>query len=279
LQLRHSFFATAPKVGAIVSIDCDDGRGAFVLRFVRNCVSRIEIARASLVALAAALLFAGAALAQPAIEARGGQPPNLGEFKQQLLTYQKSGHYKRGLAAVAATAQAYIDAHVGGVTKPALVLDIDETSLSNWPRIVADDFGYIPSGACSRLPQGPCGARAWELMAKAPVIASTLQLFNAARAKGVAVFFITGRDEGERAATIRNLHRAGYRGWTKLIMRPLGLKVKSAVDFKARERAKIAAQGYSIIANMGDQPSDLAGGNPDDRARQFLLPNPFYRIP
>ena len=250
-----------------------------MLRFARNGVWRIEIVRASLVGLAAALLFAGVALAQPAVEARAGQPPNLDELKQQLLAYQKSGDYERGLAVVAGSAQAYVEAHAAGVTKPALVLDIDETSLSNWPRIVADDFGYIPSGACNRLPQGPCGARAWELMAKAPVIAPTLQLFNAARAKGVAVFFITGRDEGERAATIRNLHRAGYRGWTKLVMKPLGLKVKSVADFKAPERAKIAAQGYTIIANMGDQPSDLSGGNPDDRARQFLLPNPFYRIP
>jgi putative acid phosphatase of HAD superfamily subfamily IIIB len=49
-------------------------------------------------------------------------------------------------------------------------------------------------------------------------------------------------------------------------MKPVGLKVISAADFKAPERAKIAAAGYTIIANLGDQPSDLAGGNPDDRA-------------
>ena len=35
----------------------------------------------------------------------------------------------------------------------------------------------------------------------------------------------------------------------------------------------------AFIANIGDQPSDLAGGNPEDRVGQFLLPNPFYRIP
>jgi hypothetical protein len=63
------------------------------------------------------------------------------------------------------------------------------------------------------------------------------------------------------------------------VMKPIGLKVKSAADYKAPERAKIAAAGYTIIANMGDQPSDLAGGHPDERAGQFLLPNPFYRIP
>jgi len=49
-----------------------------------------------------------------------------------------------------------------------------------------------------------------------------------------------------------------------------------AADYKAAERAKIEAQGYTIIANVGDQPSDLAGGH---ALRGFLLPNPFYRIP
>ncbi len=246
---------------------------------LRKFFSRIEIVRAPLAALAAACLFAGVVLAQPALEARSAQPPNIDALKQQLLAYKSSGDYERGLAAVAAKAQAYVEAHAAGVTKPALVLDIDETSLSNWPRIVADDFGYIPSGACNRLPKGPCGANAWEIKAVAPAIQPTLLLFNAARGKGVSVFFITGRDESERTATISNLRRAGYRGWTRLVMKPVGLKVKSAADFKAPERAKIAVQGYTIIANMGDQPSDLAGGNPDDRARQFLLPNPFYRIP
>src|SRR5215831_13424880 len=231
--------------------------------------SRIDIVRASLAALAAACLLAGAALAQPA---------NIGDLKPQLLAYQKSGDYERDIAAVAEKARAYVEARAGGVARPALVLDIDETSLSNWPEIKANDFGYILNGACNRLPKGPCGAGAWELRAEAPVIASTLKLFNAARAKGVAVFFITGRGEDERAATIRNLRRAGYSGWTRLIMKPVGLKVKSAADFKAPERAKIAAQGYTIIANMGDQPSDLAGGYPDDQSGQFLLPNPFYRI-
>jgi predicted secreted acid phosphatase len=251
----------------------------FVLRIMRDSFSRIAIVRASLTALAAACLLAGAASAQPALDTRVVQPLNLDELKQQLVAYQSSGDYERGLAAVAARAQAYVEAHAAGVENPALVLDIDETSLSNWPRIVADDFGYIPSGACNRLPKGPCGAKAWELKGEVPVIDPTLKLFDAARAKGLSVFFITGRDESERAATIRNLRRAGYRGWTKLIMKPVGLSMKLAADFKAPQRAKIAAQGFTIIANMGDQPSDLVGGNPNDRAAQFLLPNPFYRIP
>ena len=59
-------------------------------------------------------------------------------------------------------------------------------------------------------------------------------------------------------------------------MIPVGAHFASAADFKAPQRAKIEADGFTIIANMGDQPSDLAGGHAE---RTFLLPNPFYRIP
>jgi HAD superfamily, subfamily IIIB (Acid phosphatase) len=34
--------------------------------------------------------------------------------------------------------------------------------------------------------------------------------------------------------------------------------------------------GYTIVANVGDQPSDLQGGHAEKR---FLLPDPFYRVP
>lgn len=229
--------------------------------------------------LFAAFLLAGAAFAEPGGTLPVAQPPNIDALKRQLITYKTSGDYERGLAAVAAQARAYLEAHAPSAAKPALVLDIDETALSNWPRIIADDFGYIPSGACNRLPKGPCGSRAWEMMARAPAIRPTLKLFKAARSRKVAVFFITGRPESERAPTVRNLRRAGYSGWAQLIMKPDGRRFKSAADFKAPQRARIAARGYTIVANMGDQPSDLAGGHPDDPTAQFLLPNPFYRIP
>lgn len=203
-------------------------------------------------------------------------PANLGELKTQLTSYHAGGAYDRDLAAVDGDAAAWIAGHAVRANRPALVLDIDETSLSNWPQIAANDFGYIPGGACDALPAGPCGSVAWELSARATVIAPTLVLFNAARAAGVAVFFITGRPENERDATAKNLRAAGYDGWAGLTLKPATLHVASAADYKAAERAKIEAQGYTIIANVGDQPSDLAGGH---ALRGFLLPNPFYRIP
>jgi hypothetical protein len=60
-------------------------------------------------------------------------------------------------------------------------------------------------------------------------------------------------------------------------MRPAGTFDTICVGLQsAGTRKKIAAQGFTIIANVGDQPSDLAGGNAE---RTYLVPNPFHRIP
>ncbi|MEA1674167.1 HAD family acid phosphatase [Nitrospirillum sp. BR 11163] len=203
--------------------------------------------------------------------------PNLGVVKTQLLAYHDGGAYDRDLARVAAEAGAWIKTRAATLpagAKPALVLDIDETSLSNWPQLKINDFGYIKAGGCD-LDRGPCAAPAWEMMGRATVIAPTLEVYRQARASGVAVFFITGRPEAEREATARNLAAAGYEGWAGLVLRTPGAQ-GGAAHYKAAERARIEAQGYTIIANMGDQDSDLAGGHAE---RTFKLANPFYFIP
>jgi hypothetical protein len=68
----------------------------------------------------------------------------------------------------------------------------------------------------------------------------------------------------------------GYDGYARVVMVPDGARFASAAAFKAPMRAGLEQEGYAIIANMGDQPSDLEGGHAE---RGFLLPNPFYRIP
>ncbi len=207
---------------------------------------------------------------------------NVGEAKTEAEAYHDrpsgaaASRYEQDQARVADAAVAWVQQRAKAVPRPALVLDIDETSLDNWQEIKANDFGYIPGGDCTLAPGLACGASAWELSARAPVITATLKLFNAAAASGVAVFFITGRHENERAATEQNLKRAGYQGWRQLVMRPDGSSTPSASDYKAPERARIVMQGYTIIANVGDQPSDLVGGYAE---KSFLMPNPFYRIP
>lgn len=90
------------------------------------------------------------------------------------------------------------------------------------------------------------------------------------------LFFITGRHDPAKADTAANLLRAGYHDWAGLSLEPEGSHFASAVDFKAPVRATIEARGYTILATVGDQRSDLLGGH---AMRGFLLPNPFYFIP
>jgi acid phosphatase len=201
-------------------------------------------------------------------------PLNIDKVKDVLLAYQAE-NYDGDIAAVFAVARAYVEGRTGEVSKPALVLDIDETSLSNWSNLKANNFGFIADGACDRLPSGPCGFKAWILQGVAPPIKPALDLFNAAKAKGVAVVFITGRRDRERQATLWNLDRAGYEGWAKLVTRPDDDAHPTVEAYKTEERRKLAEAGYTIIATVGDQQSDLDGGFAECT---FKVPNPFYFI-
>src|SRR5439155_118420 len=124
-----------------------------------------------------------------------------GELKLRLRAYKMSGAYDHDVAAAVAKARKYVEQRAAKVQKPAIILDIDETSLLSWIEMVANDFGFIPEGPCDNLPKGPCGVRAWENSGRAEVIAPTLALFRAARSKQVAVFFLTGRPADERDGT------------------------------------------------------------------------------
>jgi predicted secreted acid phosphatase len=204
------------------------------------------------------------------------EPANVGDAKIAATRYHDSGSYDRDLVATATVAEAWIVQRAPTATKPAIVFDIDETALSNWAVIQADDFGRVIPGPCAHPPKGPCGWEAWDMRGESTAIDATLKLYRRARSLNVAVFFITGRPENQRIPTERNLRAAGYNGFAGLIMPPNGSKFVSAANFKAPQRAAIERAGYKIIANVGDQPSDLAGGYAE---KTFLLPDPFYRIP
>lgn len=196
----------------------------------------------------------------PSVELR--ELPNIGALKRQAVNYKCFGQYDKDVTAVLSGAREYVESYVqlvaGKETKLAIVLDIDETALSNWPVIRGDDFAFIKKGDCGDLSKEEfCGWVAWQARAEDKPIEPTLELFNASKAKGVTVFFITVAARSEpRATTEANLKAAGYVGWEdkELIMRPEECPhLDTVAVFKAAERAKIEKEGYTIIANVGDQ--------------------------
>ena len=200
--------------------------------------------------------------------------PNLYEAQRQVDEYIRSGRYDEEVVKILGTARAWLEERAKTAVKPAVVLDIDETSLSNWPAYRLNGWGRVLIGGCD-LQRGPCSLRAWQIIGQSEAIPPTLALARRARELEVAVFFISGRPRNLGEATERNLREQGYE-WTGLILRPDDAQFASAVDFKAPERRKITEQGFTIILSVGDQESDLKGGYAE---RTFKLPNPVYYLP
>jgi hypothetical protein len=198
--------------------------------------------------------------------------PNLGTLKTKLIQYHdctcKCGCYAHDLDAQADRAIAYLRQRAArrkSNEKLALVLDIDDTSLSTYPEMLAADFAYEKAIFDQ-----------WLEMAQAPAIPGTLRLYKEAQRMGVSIIFLTGRYEAQRGATERNLRAQGFDGWKLLVMRPDHAS-QTIGAFKAVARGQIAGAGYTLALNVGDQWSDLKGKPEAEYSVKY--PDPYYFIP
>lgn len=198
-----------------------------------------------------------------ACTAPSNEPANLSLLKTKVGEYIDSGDYDKDVNQVAESAKHWVEQRAARGGKLAVVFDIDETTLSNLPHMRREDWGYNPRRW-----------EAWVAQGNARAIAPVREVYRSAIAKHVAVFFISGRRESGREATRLNLAHEGMKNYTALIVRSNTGK-ESVADYKSSQRARIAGQGYTIIANVGDQFSDFTGGYSE---RDFKLPNPFYFI-
>ena len=204
----------------------------------------------------------------------------LTDYEKQLIAYHDCTDpkvcYTTDIEAQTDKAIAYLEQRLAqrkAGEKFAIVLDIDETSLSNWELNLRDQFNYIPADWAQ-----------WYIDAKAPAIAGTMKLFRKAIDNDVDVFFITGRGTGDAAVTEKDLLKAKYldkekkaKGWKYLYTRPDQLG--TVAEYKSRMRADIETGTWKerIILNVGDQLSDLSGSPQAELS--VKLPNPFYYIP
>lgn len=125
-----------------------------------------------------------------------------------------------------AGANAYLDAHAADAARPALVLDIDNTSLQThygWPKPVRP----------------------------------TLRVAKHAVHLGYTVFFVTGRTQRSADSIRPQLSAAGYR-YADVLGRPSG---QGLAVSKQANRARIVARGYTVVMDIGNRNTDLWGHN------------------
>jgi hypothetical protein len=266
-------------------------------------MSRARLSRRSLALTAAAVTLGatfygvGAATADNSVPRSDKEIPNLTDVVNEIKAYygdtvDASGEhfasadssYARQLAGIEAKAKSDL-AHAlhkgghgahSGHGKPAIVLDVDDTSVITYNYELEVGFNYSPASNQAYLDSK-----------NMPAVFGMDTLANWAADQGVTVFWITGRPEAQRADTVRNLTAVGYKSapdtdhlYLKNSANPPAYltcgSTCTTIQYKSGTRAHIESLGYDIIGNFGDQYSDLSGGSAD---KSFKLPNPMYFLP
>jgi predicted secreted acid phosphatase len=167
---------------------------------------------------------------------------------------------------------------------PAIVLDADDTTLFTYDMEVGDmHFNYNPTEQ-----------DVWVQGERFPATPSMVSLEEIAKKSGCTVIGLTGRNDDQKAATLANLAKVGYTGFTAANYYTkwtgVGTSVQpsyihcattscTTIEYKSQTRAHVESKAggrYDIVANFGDQYSDLIGGSAD---RTVKLPNPTYYLP
>ena len=197
-----------------------------------------------------------------------------------LTNPDPDGNYADEVHRIEAKTKSYLATAVHKGKKPALVFDVDDTTLNTYNYEVYSSFAYNPSTNAEFVNQGLF-----------PEVYGMPALVNWAKAKGYTVFFLTGRPTTQRDGTVANLKKVGYRVPTDvahLYLKPTAADPKpdylpcatisacTTTQYKSSTRAHIESLGYHIVADFGDQYSDLNGGY---AGKTVKLPNPMYYLP
>ncbi|MFJ9612979.1 HAD family acid phosphatase [Streptomyces noursei] len=256
---------------------------------------RVRLGGAVAAALVAgtAVFGAGQATAEHSVPRTDKEIPNLTLVQDKIKAYygdtvtadgehyaSPTSNYARQVRGIEAKARAYLTGALAkkgaDKAKPAIVLDMDDTTLLTYNYELKVGFNFTPKSQDEYLEHTDMAA-----------VFGMNDLVNWAHKKGAEVFFVTGRKEAQRDWSVRNLKNVGYgvpldRAHVYLRDKehppaylPCG-KTCSTIDFKSGTRRHIESLGYRVVANFGDQYSDLEGGA---AARTFKLPNPMYYLP
>ena len=188
---------------------------------------------------------------------------HLSAAKERVIAYYESGAYTSELNRLVDNAIDYFQC-IPKTDNATIIFDVDDTVLSDYPDLKSISFGYIPKLS-----------HQWVLEADLPAIKPVKKLYDYLVGRGFQIIFLTGRHHDEYEPTIKNLIREGFNTFEKLITRSPEEKKLTARTYKSARRKQLTQQGYAIVGCIGDQWSDLKGGN---CGYTLKLPNYHYTI-
>jgi hypothetical protein len=232
------------------------------------------------------LTLGGVAISESAPH-HGDSIPNVTLVENQIKAYygdtvvgtdhlpSPDGNYAHEVEGITAKAQQYLSHHHVRDGQPAVVFDVDDTTLNTYNYEIFSGFAYNPVTNADYVNNE-----------RFPAVFGMPALVNWANSHGYTVFFLTGRPEAQRAGTEGNLAKVGYQApadTTHLYLKDQTVPWLSfcaptctTIQYKSSTRAHIESLGYHIVGNFGDQFSDLEGGHAD---QTFKIPNPMYYLP
>jgi hypothetical protein len=197
-----------------------------------------------------------------------------------LHTFNPDGAYAHEVEGIAAKAGTYLAHHHKRTAGKAILFDIDDTTLNTYNYEIYSNFVFNPTTNAAFVNAGVF-----------PAVPGMVDLEHQAIAEGYKVFFLTGRPKNattdQKPATLANLRAVGYdvvddqvylkdaSGVTEPWLSPCA-PTCTTTQYKSLTRQHIESLGNEIVANFGDQFSDLNGGFAD---RTYKIPNPMYFLP
>jgi hypothetical protein len=197
-----------------------------------------------------------------------------------LHTFNPDGAYAHEVEGIAAKAGTYLAHHHKRTAGKAILFDIDDTTLNTYNYEIYSNFVFNPTTNAAFVNAGVF-----------PAVPGMVDLEHQAIAEGYKVFFLTGRPKNattdQKPATLANLRAVGYdvvddqvylkdaSGATEPWLSPCA-PTCTTTQYKSLTRQHIESLGNEIVANFGDQFSDLNGGFAD---KTYKIPNPMYFLP
>ncbi|MCC8424247.1 5'-nucleotidase, lipoprotein e(P4) family [Mucilaginibacter sp. UR6-11] len=197
------------------------------------------------------------------------------------LYQQRAAEYKALCFQAYNLAKLRLDAALKHKSKKplAVITDIDETLLDNSP--------YDAIRAVNNLEFDLKAWKQWTAKGICDTVPGAPSFFKYAASKGVAVFYITNRDEDERPGTTKNLklYNLPYADDAHIIL-------KQTVSSKESRRQQVLAK-YNVVLLCGDNLPDfdaLYDNKPTEESRRItteklkkqfgskyiIIPNPAY---